>query len=150
MVSPVTDDIAVLIARGRLSDARKWFAHRGWDVLPQDERGKRILQWGADHAYLASPANPERGVRRWCRRWARLTDAELAEIVANTRTSNKRWNADQCAVVLGITVRDHTALRLRFLGACDDPNYETRLAVKREKGAARNRVYRAARATGRK
>jgi hypothetical protein len=59
----------------------------GWEVLPQGIRGQHILQWGADHAWLASPANPERGVRRWCRRWARLSDDALAEIVASTKTS---------------------------------------------------------------
>ena len=52
--------------------------------------------------------------------------------------------------MLGITVRDRSTLRLRFICADDDPNYDLRNAVKREKNAARNRRYRAARATGRK
>src|SRR5258705_5463443 len=144
------DNKKALLARGRLKDAKRWFTDRGWDVLPQGLRGQAILKWGADQAFLASPDNPKRSVRRWCRRWAPwLTANELDELVAGTDHSNKRWSADQCAITLEITVRDRTALRLRFLGACDDPNYETRLAVKREKRAARNRVYRAARATGR-
>ena len=142
--------IAVLIARGRLSDARKWFAHRGWGVLPQGRRGRRILKWGADHAWIASPDNPKRFVRRWCRRWAPwLKPASLDKLVAATERSNKRWSSDQCAAVLEITVRDRSTLRLRFIGASDDPNYEIRLDLKREKGKERARKFRAAHSTGR-
>jgi hypothetical protein len=148
MVSP-TDDIAVLIARGRLSNARKWFEHLGWPVLPQGIRGQRILAWAADQAWLASPANPKRSVRRWCRRWAPwLKDAELRKIIAASDGSNKRWSGDQCATVLEISMRDRTALCLRFIGVDDDPNYERRDAMKREKAACRARRYRAAHRTG--
>jgi hypothetical protein len=144
-------DINVLIARGRLAEARKWFEHRGWEVLPQGERGRRILRWGADHARLADPANPKRSVRRWCRSWdPRLTVDELDELVAYTENSNKRWSADQCAVVLEITVRDRSTLGLRFIGAADDPNYEVRHDNKRAKDAERARRSRAARSTGAK
>jgi hypothetical protein len=145
------DDKDVLIARGRLADARKWFEHRGWDVLPQNERGQRILQWGADHAWLAAPSNPQRSVRRWCKKYApRLTAAELDRIVAETRTSNKRWSHDHSAMVLEITVRDLVALGLRFLGASDDLNHEIRLGIARAKAAARGRRFRADHSTGRK
>jgi hypothetical protein len=140
----------VIIARGRLSNASKWFAHRGWDVLPQNERGRSILRWGADHAWLAGPDNPKRSVRRWCRKHAPwLTDAELEQIVRETETSNKRWTGDQSAAVLEIGVRDREALHLWFFGADDDPAYERRNARKREKAAARARKSRAARSTGR-
>jgi hypothetical protein len=145
------ENLEILLSRGRLADARKWFAHRGWDVLPQGRRGQRILSWGADHAYMASPTNPERGVRRWCRRWAPwLKPADLDKLATTTKRSNKRWNHDQCATVLEITVHDRETLRLRFIGASDDPNYETRLALKREKAAARGRRFRAAHSTGAK
>jgi hypothetical protein len=150
-VSASDDDKGALLARGRLSDARKWFEYRGWDVLPQGIRGQRILRWGAIHAWLASPANPESGVRKWVRRWAPwLKQAELDELVAETALANKRWSSDQCAAVLEVTVRDRTFLGLRFLGANDDPDGEIRLAEKKAKAAARSRKYRAARSTGAK
>jgi hypothetical protein len=146
----VKEPSAALFARGRLAEARKWFTYLGWDVLPQGIRGQRILSWGADHAYLASAANPTQSVRRWCRRWAPwLREAELAELVAHTVDSNKRWSADQCAAVLEITVRDREALHLRFIGADDDPSHELRFSVKREKAAARSRRYRAVNRSGR-
>jgi hypothetical protein len=142
-------DKTALLARGRLAEARRWFTHLGWDVLPEGIRGRRILRWGADQAYLASPGNPKRSVRRWCRKWdPQLSNVELGELVAGTRHSNKRWSSDQCAAVLGITVRDRESFRFRFLGACDDPNHEVRLELKREKNAARNRRHRAAHSTG--
>jgi hypothetical protein len=72
------DATRVIRARGCLKEAKLWFGHRGWEVLPKSERGRRILRWAADQAYLASPDNPKRSVRRWCRRWAPwLTPAEL-------------------------------------------------------------------------
>jgi hypothetical protein len=42
-----------ILARGRLSDAKKWFDHRGWKALPQNDRGRSIMRWGADQAWLA-------------------------------------------------------------------------------------------------
>jgi len=39
-----------------------------------------------------------------------LTDDELAEVIAKTRTSNKPWSADQSATVLEIGVRDRSTL----------------------------------------
>jgi hypothetical protein len=63
----------------RLSDTKTIFADRQWPVLPQGIRGQRILRWGADQAYVGCPANPERSVRRWCRKWP--PRADLDEIV---------------------------------------------------------------------
>ncbi|NOJ43303.1 hypothetical protein [Bradyrhizobium australiense] len=140
----------VIRARGRLANAKTWFAHRGWDVLPDNERGRRILQWGADHAWLAGPANPKRSVRSWCLRWAPwLTDAELNQLVRETEARDKRWTNDQSATVLEIGVRDREALRLWFFGADDDPNYQRRQELKRAKDAARKRKSRVAHNTGR-
>lgn len=151
MISENAGDKQTLLARGRLKEAKQWFAHRGWEVLPRNKRGWSILKWGADHAYLASAANPERSVRRWCRRWAPwLTDAKLNQIVADAETSNRRWSHDQCAITLEITVRDRQALRFRFIGANDDPDYKERDAAKKAKNAAANRRYRAKRSSGRK
>jgi len=121
-------------------------------VLPQTVRGRRILEWGCDQAYLAGPANQKRSVRRWCRRWAPwLSDAEIAALVAETVERSKRgarWSPDQSATVLEITVADRTTHGFRFLGAMDDPDYEIRLDLKREKAAARARRFRAANRTG--
>ena len=140
----------VIRARGRLSNAKKVFADRDWDVLPQGIRGRRILRWGADQAYLAGPANPEISVRRWCRRWAPwLKSAELDAIVAYTTTSNKRWSDDESAITLEITVADRQRLHLRFIGADNDPNYEIRDALQRAKDAGYSRTYRAKHSTGR-
>ncbi|MBR0934868.1 hypothetical protein [Bradyrhizobium jicamae] len=138
-------------AAGRLADAKKIFAHRGWDVLPQNIRGQRILAWGADMAFLASPNNPKRSVRNWCRKWAPwLKPAELDKIIAGTGTTNKRWNDDQCAAVLVITVSDRTTLGLRFIGAEDDPDHKVRDDLRREKNAACQRRRRAANSSGSK
>jgi len=134
-------------AIGRLSDAKKIFADRQWPVLPQGIRGQRILRWGADQAYVACPANPERSVRRWCRKWAPWAD--LDEIVAYTRTSNKRWSDDESAAVLEIGVSDRQRIRLRFIGADNDPNYEIRDALQRAKDAGYSRTYRAKHSSGR-
>jgi hypothetical protein len=142
-----------LMARGRLAEAKKWFAHRGWKVLPRGNRGWQILKWGADHAWLAAETDwkRERSVRNWCRSKApSLTDAELNQIVADTVASNKRWTHDQSATVLKISVRDLQEHGFKFLGADNDPNYEIRHAVKKEKAAARARKYRASRSTGAK
>jgi hypothetical protein len=144
-------DIAVLRARGCLSNAKTLFAHRGWDELPSDERGQRILDWGADQAYLASPTNPARYVRLWCRRWnPRLTKLELDEIVAATPGRNKHYTPDQSALVLEVGVRDREALRLWFLGADDDPCYEYRNKAEKAKAAARACKYRTLHSTGAK
>lgn len=148
-----TDEIARrrLLARGSLSDAKRWFTHRGWKILPRGNRGRRILRWGADQAWLAAQTNPKRSVRNWCHHWdPRLSDAELRQIVADTVESNKRWTLDQSAAVLEITVRDRQIHGFRFIGAMDDPNYEIRTALKKEKGAARARRYRASHSTGAK
>jgi ribosomal protein L20A (L18A) len=146
-----TNDKDVLLARGRLKEARRWFTYLRWEELPPTERGRRILKWGADHAWLASPANPQRSVRRWVRRWAPwLTASELDELVTACKRSNKRWSADQCATVLDIGMRHRSMLNLRFIGASDDLNYEARLGIKRTKAAARARRYRANHSTGAK
>lgn len=146
---PAAVEKNALLARCRLKEAKTIVANRGWEQLPQGKRGQSILRWGADHARLASPANPKRSVRRWCRCWAPwLSDAELSEIVTATETSNKRWSADQCAVVLEISVTDRTRLRLRHIGADNDPFYVARHDIKRTKAAARSRRYRAKHRTG--
>jgi hypothetical protein len=144
------DATPVIRARGSLKEARRWFAIRGWDVLPKSDRGEAILKWAADQAYLAAPAHPMRSVIKWCKRHARLNDEELDKIIEYVRTSNKRWSPDQSAATLEVTMRDRMTHGFRFIGAEDDPHYDIRNAVKREKNAARNRRYRAARATGRK
>jgi hypothetical protein len=137
-------------AIGRLSDAKKIFADRQWAVLPQGIRGQRILRWSADQAYVACPANPERSVRRWCRKWAPwLKPAELDQIVAYTKTSNKRWSDDESAMTLQISVADRQRLHLRFIGADNDPSYEIRDALQRKKDAGYSRTYRAKHSTGR-
>jgi len=141
------------MARGRLKEAKKWFAHRGWKNLPRGIRGQRILEWGADQAWLAADTDQkrERSVRNWCRCWKpRIKDTELDQLVARTVTSNKRWSHDECAIVLEVGVRDRADLGFRFIGADDDPSYEIRLAAKAEKHAARSRRYRAAHSTGAK
>jgi hypothetical protein len=146
-----TDDKDALIARCRLAEARRWFAHRRWAQLPRGTRGQSILRWGADQAWLAASRNPQTSVRRWCRKWAPwLTVGELNELIAYTNDSNKRWSADQCALVLGISVADRTRLGLRHLGADDDPNFEVRLGIERAKAAERARRHRAKHSTGAK
>jgi hypothetical protein len=140
-----------MLALGRLSEAKKWFAHRGWKVLPQGIRGQRILEWGAVQAWLAAPTDQKRprSVRNWCRCWwPTLKPAELDRIVTDTVNANMRWSHDECATVLEIGVRDRQEHGFKFLGADDDPNYEIRTAVKAEKHAARSRKYRAAHSTG--
>jgi hypothetical protein len=148
-----TADTRALCARCRLKEARQWFEHRGWDVLPQSQRGRRILRWGADQAWLAagSDGNPKRSVRNWCRKWAPwLTAQQLDKIVTDTEKTNKRWSADQCATVLEITLSDRSALKFRFIGASDDPDLVARTVERLAKAAARARRYRAAKGSGTK
>ena len=136
---------------GKGSEARMWFAYLGWEAPPQGIRGQRILSWGADHAYLASTANPKRSVRRWCRRWAAVAfRGRASRACRQHRRQQQALVRRSVAAVLEITVRNRDALCLRFIGASDDPNYELRLAAKREKDAARSRRYRAAHSTGSK
>jgi hypothetical protein len=150
-VDATPSDKTVLIARGRLKEARKWFTRRGWEVLPQGLRGRLILQWVADHAWMAYPSDPKGAVRRECRRYAPwLKGAELEELVEATKKSNKRWSHDHSATVLEISMRDSQALGFRFLGCDDDPTYERRLKIKRAKNAARQKKFRAANSTGAK
>lgn len=140
------------MARGALAHARKWFTVNGWKELPRGIRGQRILEWGADQAWLAAESDRkrERSVRNWCRRWKpKITKPELDAIVAHTVESNKRWSQDQSATVLGISVRDRTMHGLHFLGADDDPNWDVRNGIKAAKHAARSRKFRAAHSTGR-
>jgi hypothetical protein len=142
---------SALRARCRLKEAKTWFTHRGWEVLPRSERGWSILRWGADHAWTASTANPKRSVSRWCRRWAPwLSDAELNEIITASETSNKRWSDDQSAGVLEISVKDREKFKLWHFGANDDPFYVARHDIKRTKAAERSRRYRAKKRTGAK
>jgi hypothetical protein len=144
-------DKATLIARCRLKQAKEWFAIRGWEQLPQDERGWSVLRWGADHAWMAASGNPQTSVRRWCRKAALwLTVSELDELVDETKRSNKRWSPDQCAAVLEISVTDRMEHKLWHFGAYDDPNYEVRLGISRTKSAKRSRKYRAKHSTGAK
>lgn len=141
---------AVLKARGRLKEARKLFAHRGWDTLPQGRRGQRILAWCAIQAWLAYPSNPEAAVRRVCSPLAPyLKEAEWIELVAETKIANKNFSHDQSAMVLEIPVSYSLAHGLRFLGADNDPDYRERHQAKRERNAACQRKRRAARSTGR-
>ena len=52
-----------------------------------------ILQWVADHGWLAYPTNPEAAVRpKWATLAAWLCEIELEELVERTWTSNKRWS----------------------------------------------------------
>jgi hypothetical protein len=144
-------DKASLLARCRLAEAKRWFAHRGWQVLPQGIRGQSILRWGADHAWLAASGNSQTSVRRWCRKWAPwLTAADQSELFDYLKDSNKKWSADQSACVLEISVMDRTKLKLRHIGADDDPNYEARLGIHRDEAAVRARKYRLKHRTGAK
>jgi hypothetical protein len=143
-------DKSVLIARGRLKEAHIWFAHRGWDTLPQGRRGQKILAWCAIQAWLGYPHDPEAGVRRKCGGLAPyLKEAEWIELIAETRVANKHFNHDQCALVLEISVIDCLEHGFKFLGADNDMNYGTRHKAKRARNAACQRKRRAACSTGR-
>ena len=97
----------VLIARGRIKEARAEFARRGWDTLPQGIRGQRILAWIACMARDGYPSNPEAAVRRICGGLAPyLKEHELAALIESTRAVNRRFSHDQSAMVLEISVID--------------------------------------------
>jgi hypothetical protein len=119
-------------------------------VLPQNDRGERIIQWVADHTWIGYPSGPEAAVRRICWPLAPwLSDSQIDDLVETTRTSNKRWSHDHCAMVLDITVADCLAQGFRFLGAADDPDYLERERARLVKKAASARKRRAAKSTGR-
>lgn len=139
-----------VVAAGRLKEARRWFEICGWHEVPRNDRGWKILQWGADHAWMASSKDPVGSVRRWCRRVApSLSDTEMSEILDYVATSNKLWTHDQSATVLELSLDDCKAHGFRFLGANDDLNFERRLTINRQKDATRKRKERAERSTGR-
>lgn len=62
-----------------------------------------------------------------------MTPAEVSAEVERAKTSNKRWSADQCAIVLEIDLDDHVRLKMVAIGANDDPNYERRNDLRRLK-----------------
>src|ERR1700733_7745634 len=110
-----TPDKAVLIARGRIKHGRQSIARRGWDTLPQGRRGQRILAWFACMAWDGYPSNPEAAVRRICGGLAPyLKEAEWIDLIAKTKVANRRFNHDQCAVVLEISVIDCLAHGSQF------------------------------------
>lgn len=129
--APEEISVGALIARCRLKEARIWFEDQGLKHLPKNERGLRIVRWGADQAWCAAPKNHQVSVRRWCHKWAPwLTKSELDAMVIRTATSNKRWSIDQCAIVLEVSLEDHMRLKLRHIGANDDPSYDLRRELK--------------------
>jgi hypothetical protein len=129
--APEEIPIGALIARCRLKEARIWLEDQGLKHLPNNERGIRIVRWGADQAWCAAPKNHQVSVRRWCHKWAPwLTKSELDAMVIRTSTSNKRWSIDQCAIVLEVSLEDHMRLKLRHIGANDDPSYNLRRELK--------------------
>jgi hypothetical protein len=129
--APEEISVGALIARCRLKEARIWLEDQGLKHLPDNERGIRIVRWGADQAWCAAPKNPQVSVRRWCHKWAPwLTRSELDAMVIRTATSNKRWSIDQCAIVLEVSLEDHMRLKLRHIGANDDPSYDLRRELK--------------------
>jgi hypothetical protein len=137
-------DKAVLIARGRLKNARHWLDHRQRRVRPKSRRGRIILGWVADHARLAYPRDPDGAVRRECCKFApTLTEAELDELVVASELSNKSWTPDHSAMVLGISFEDQTPSISRFLGCDDDLNYDRRRERRESNNAAAARKYRA-------
>jgi hypothetical protein len=147
---PITEDKVVVIARGRLKEAKHFFGVQGWSELTQN-----VLEWGCDHAWMAADVRDllphlalqrqKRSVRNWLRSKApKLTNAELYRMVERTVTSNKCWTHDQSAAVLGISVRDLQEHGYRFFGANDDPNYLIRDAAYRAKEAERKFRARAA------
>jgi hypothetical protein len=145
-----TPDKAVLIARGRLKEARAEFARRGWDTLPQGRRGQKILAWCACMAWNGYPSDPEAAVRRICGGLAPyLKEHELDALIDSTRVTNRRFSHDQSAMVLEIPVTDCLARGRRFLGADDDPDYAVRDQAKRARNAAYQRRRRAAKSSGR-
>lgn len=145
--------IQPLVARGRLKVAKKLFAANGWQTLPKTTRGRRILEWGADHAWCSRPSNRAQAVREWyglMAPWA--SKAQIKAILAALKNGERilNWTADQSAMVLELSLARCRELKLqRFLGADDDVNYERRRGIAAKGGAARSKKYRAKRSTGR-
>jgi len=76
-------------------------------VLPQGIRGQRILALCACLAWDGYPSDPTAAVRRICGDLAPyLKGPELAELIAKTWATNRRFSHDQCAMVLEISVSD--------------------------------------------
>jgi hypothetical protein len=145
-----TLDKSVMFARGRLKEALIWFAHLGWDTLPQGRHGQRVLAWCAIQAWLGYPRNPEAAVRRRCGGLAPyLKENDWIDLIAKTKAANKHFNHDQCAMVLEISVIDCLEHGFKFLGADNDMNYGARHKAKRARNAACQRKRRAAHSTGR-
>jgi hypothetical protein len=141
----------VLIARGRIKDAREEFTRRGWHTLPRRIRGRRILAWIACMAWDGYPSDPEAAVRRICGDLAPyLKEHELAALIESTRAANRRFSNDQCAMIIEISVIDCLDRGYRFLGAMDDEDHVERDKARRARNAACQRRRRAAKSGGRK
>lgn len=145
--------IKPLVAQGRLKMAKKLFAANGWKTLPKTTRGRRVLEWGADHAWCSRPSNRAQAVREWYGIMA--PGASEAQIEAMLKALKKgvrnlKWTADQSAMVLELSLDRCRELKLqKFLGADDDINYDRRRGIAGKGGAARSRKYRAKKSTGR-
>lgn len=145
--------IQPLVARGRLKMAKKLFAANGWQTLANTPRGRRILEWGADHAWCSRPSNRAQVVREWyglMAPWA--SEAQIKAILAALKNGERilNWTADQSAMVLELSLDRCRELKLqKFLGADDDLNYDRRRRIAAKGGAARSKKHRAKKSTGR-
>lgn len=145
--------ISALVARGRLKAARKVFAANGWQILPESERGVRILEWAADHVWCSRSSHRAMAVLQFCCEWAPWAEEDFIKELLDALTNGRRnlnWSADQSALVLELDLDRCRELKLqKFLGASDDLNYDRRRGIAAKGEAARSKKYRAKKSTGR-
>jgi hypothetical protein len=150
---PRADDTGrVVYTRRLLKEARVWFLQIGAYspkhkriVLPQGQRGMKIVRWLADCTWEAYPNDPEEMLRYACGVFAPwLKPAELEALVTETHMRLKNWNGDDTATVLGVTLADHDRHGFKAIGACNDHGRTVRNERRLEKEAARKRAKRAA------
>jgi hypothetical protein len=132
-----------LIARLRMREIERLFAHRYGDRLPDDDAGMEDLVLAANQI-AQMDGNAEDHILRWAWDWAYwLFDKKDVNPVCFARRiaqNPRRYKADTLARLLNLTMADRTSLGITTIGAIDC-NQQQRAELRRE----RKRAYAEAR-----
>lgn len=103
----------------RLREIEKLIKHRHRGAVPDpadtDSRDDCMA-----YVRAAALALSGQDMDAWCRMWAPwATGADILPIAADAGKRRRMMNADGCAGLLGVTMAERTALKLKTIGACD-------------------------------
>jgi hypothetical protein len=135
-----------LIARLRLREIERLFAHRYGGRLPDDDAGMEDLVLAANQISQMD-GNAEDHILRWAWEWAYwLFDRkDVDPVVFARRVSQnpRRYKADTLARLLNLTMADRISLGITTIGAIDC-NKQKRAELRRERKRAYAEVRRRA------